>query len=122
MSNFKKIEEQEFKTIKRYDSGMLELYMNNYIVRLQTKDNVFNITLIEDGKDLNIPNKFDKTDSIDALFFFEHISKAVKERVEYDNNCKKEEKIIQKRFRTGEVIPSLSLINDAYKIITNDNY
>jgi hypothetical protein len=71
MSNFKKIEEQEFKTIKRYDSGMLELYMNNYIVRLQTKDNVFNITLIEDGKDLNIPNKFDKTDSIDALFFFE---------------------------------------------------
>ena len=86
---------EKFPISKRYEAGMLELYMNNYIVRLQKEDNVFNITLIEDGKDLNIPNKFDKTDSVEALFFFEHISKAVKERVEYDNNCKKEEKVTQ---------------------------
>ena len=113
---------EKFPISKRYEAGMLELYMNNYIVRLQKEDNVFNITLIEDGKDLNIPNKFDKTDSVEALFFFEHISKAVKERVEYDNNCKKEEKVIQKRFTTGKLIPSLSLINDTYRIITNDSY
>ena len=113
---------EKFPISKRYEAGMLELYMNNYIVRLQKEDNVFNITLIEDGKDLNIPNKFDKTYTVKALFFFENISKAVKERVEYDNNCKKEEKVIQKRFTTGELIPSLSLINDTYRIITNDSY
>ena len=112
----------DFPTLKKHESGMLEIIINNYTVQLENQAQGNSIILLCDNKDLNIPNKFDKTDSVEALFFFEHISKAVKERVEYDNNCKKEEKVIQKRFTTGELIPSLSLINDTYRIITNDSY
>ena len=71
---------------------------------------------------LNIPNKFDKYDRNEALLFYKHIIDAVLEKAKYDNSSKVEEKELPKRICTGEPIPSLSLENDTYKIITNDNY
>lgn len=76
------------------------------------------IILLCDNKDLNIPNKFNKDDRNEALLFYKHIIDAVLEKANYDNTLK----IEHKKFCTGEPIPLLSLENDTYKIITNDNY
>ena len=108
----------DFPTLKKYESGMLEIIINNYTVQLENQAQGNSIILICDNKDLNIPNKFDKDDRNEALLFYKHIIDAVLEKAKYDNSLKNE----PKKNCTGEPIPSLSLENDTYKIITNDNY
>ena len=112
----------DFPTLKKHESGMLEIIINNYTVQLENQAQGNSIILLCDNKDLNIPNKFDKDDRNEALLFYKHIIDAVLEKANYDNSLKVEEKELPKRICTGEPIPSLSLENDTYKIITNDNY
>ena len=108
----------DFPTLKKYESGMLEIIINNYTVQLENQAQGNSIILLCDNKDLNISNKFNKDDRNEALLFYKHIIDAVLEKAKYDNSLKNE----PKKNCTGEPIPSLSLEIDTYKIITNDNY
>ena len=117
MSKFENVEAKffiDFPTLKKHESGMLEIIINNYTVQLENQAQGNSIILLCDNKDLNIPNKFDKDDRNEALLFYKHIIDAVLEKANYDNTLK----IEHKKFCTGEPIPSLSLENDTYKIIT----
>ena len=121
MSKFDNVEGKffiDFPTLKKHESGMLEIIINNYTVQLENQAQGNIIILLCDNKDLNISNKFNKDDRNEALLFYKHIIDAVLEKANYDNSLK----IEPKKFCTGEPIPLLSLENDTYKIITNDNY
>ena len=60
----------DFPTLKKYESGMLEIIINNYTVQLENQAQGNSIILLCDNKDLNIPNKFDKDDRKEGFFFF----------------------------------------------------
>ena len=70
----------DFPTLKKHESGMLEIIINNYTVQLENQAQGNSIILLCDNKDLNIPNKFDKDDRNEALLFYKHIIDAVLEK------------------------------------------
>lgn len=98
---------REYPNIEKLDSGSLEIIINDYSIRLLTEEEGNLISLMKDGIDLKIPNKFEKNNRNEALIFYVQIIKAVSDKAEYDNSCKENEKEKNRRLPNGKLIPSL---------------
>lgn len=109
----------KYPTLKIHESGIFELVIENYCIKLQTQEQGNSVVLIRDDIDLNIPNKFDIENRDEALIFYMFVINTVIEKVQNDSNTK-EDIDTQKRFKSGELVPALILTNNKYYRFIND--
>lgn len=77
-----------FPTLKEHESGVIEILISSYSVRLLQEENGSCTILLKDDIDMRLPNEFDSSNREEAIEYFISVANAVIQKVEYDNEPK----------------------------------
>ncbi len=77
-----------FPTLKEHDSGVIEILISSYSVRLLQEEYGSCTILLKDDIDMHLPNEFDSSNREEAIEYFISVANAVIQKVEYDNEPK----------------------------------
>lgn len=108
----------EYPTLKLIASGIFEIIIGEHSIRLYEKEKL--VVLLKNNINQNIPNLFNKDNESEALIFFRCVISAVMDKQKYDEECKNNKN--RYRFRNGELIPHLNLVNSKYYLLTNKGF
>ena len=77
-----------FPTLKEHESGVIEILISSYSVRLLQEEYGSCTILLKDDIDMRLPNEFDSSNREEAIEYFISVANAVIQKVEYDNEPK----------------------------------